>query len=140
MTAQKGNDLLLKVRDQSGANFETVAGLRARSISFNAQTVDISHSESVGRWRELLKGAGMRRASISGGGIFKDSASDARIRTLFFEDGIADWQIILPDFGILQGSFQITSLDYSGQHDGELTFEMALESAGALVFTPDGGA
>lgn len=135
MTAQKGKDLLLKVRNEADDAFVTVAGLRARSLSFNSQTVDISHSESVGRWRELLAGAGMRRASLSGSGLFKDSESDARIRKLFFDDAIVPWQVILPDFGLLQGAFQITSLDYSGQHDGELTFELALESAGALSFT-----
>jgi TP901-1 family phage major tail protein len=37
----------------------TVAGLRARRLSFNAETVDITHAESAGRWRTAarLKGA-----------------------------------------------------------------------------------
>ena len=52
MGAQKGKDLLLKV--QSGAAFETVAGLRATRIAFNAETVDVTHVGSAGRWRELL--------------------------------------------------------------------------------------
>lgn len=135
MTAQKGKDLLLKVRNQADDGYVTVAGLRARSIAFNAESVDISHSESAGRWRELLAGAGMRRASISGSGLFKDAESDGRIRALFFDGEIVNWQVILPDFGSLEGAFQITSLDYSGQHNGELNFEMSLESAGLLTFT-----
>ena len=65
MAAQKGKDLLLKAGDGAGG-FVTVAGLRARQIAFNAETVDVTHSESAGRWRELLAGAGVRRASISG--------------------------------------------------------------------------
>nr|WP_321457690.1 phage major tail protein, TP901-1 family [uncultured Cohaesibacter sp.] len=134
MTAQKGKDLLLKVRNADDS-FITVAGLRARSLSFNAESVDISHSESSGRWRELLEGAGTRRASLSGSGLFKDSESDERIRSLFFDGTIATWQVIIPDFGTLEGAFQITALEYSGQHDNELTFEMALESAGVLAFT-----
>ena len=135
MTAQKGKDLLLKVLNADGDSYMTVAGLRARSLSFNAESVDISHSESVGRWRELLEGAGSRRASLSGSGLFKDSESDERIRSLFFDGIIASWQVVIPDFGTLQGPFQITALEYSGQHNNELTFEMALESAGALAFT-----
>eukprot|EP01036_Dinobryon_divergens_P041693 gene41693-55294_t len=67
MSAQKGKDLLLKAADAGGV-FVTVAGLRARQIAFNAETVDVTHSESAGRWRELLAGAGMRRAAISGAG------------------------------------------------------------------------
>ncbi|PLW76957.1 phage major tail protein, TP901-1 family [Cohaesibacter celericrescens] len=135
MTAQRGKDLLLKVRNAADDAFVTVAGLRARSLSFNAESVDISHSESAGRWRELLSGAGMRRASLSGSGLFKDGDSDERLRTLFFDGAIINWQVIIPDFGILEGPFQITALEYSGNHDNELAFELALESAGLLTFT-----
>ena len=135
MTAQKGKDLLLKVRNAADDAYVTVAGLRARSLSFNAESVDISHADSAGRWRELLSGAGMRRASLSGGGLFKDSESDERIRAMFFDGAIVQWQVIIPDFGSLEGPFQITALEYSGQHDNELAFELAMESAGLLTFT-----
>ena len=65
MPAQKGKDLLLKI-DDGAAGFVTVAGLRTRQLAFNAETVDVTHSESAGRWRELLAGAGVRRAGITG--------------------------------------------------------------------------
>lgn len=134
MSAQKGKDLLLKAADAGGA-FITVAGLRARQIAFNAETVDVTHSESAGRWRELLSGAGVRRASISGAGIFKDEASDALVRQIFFDAVIRDWQIIVPDFGTIAGPFQLTSLEYRGEHAAEVTFDLSLESAGQLAFT-----
>ena len=72
---------------------------------------------------------------MSGSGIFKDAASDASIRTKFFDGAIVDWQFAVPDFGTIEGPFQITSLEYSGNHDGEVSFEIALESAGELTFT-----
>lgn len=133
MTAQKGRDLLLKVHN--GTDFETVAGLRATNLSFNAETVDATTQDSAGAWRELLAGAGLKSASIRGQGIFKDAASDATVRGLFFSAGIVAWQIIIPDFGTVEGPFQISALDYAGRHDGEVTFELALASAGALTFT-----
>jgi TP901-1 family phage major tail protein len=34
----------------------------------------------------------------------------------------------------VEGPFQITALEYTGSHDGEVTFEIALESAGAIGF------
>jgi len=135
MTAQKGKDLLLKVDMDGEGDFATVAGLRSRQIAFNAETVDVTDSESSGRWRELLEGAGIKRASLSGSGIFKDAATDATVRQIFFDGAIRDWQVIVPDFGLLQGAFQITALEYSGEHDGELAYELALESAGAIAFT-----
>ena len=133
MSAQNGRDLLLKV-DAAGT-FQTVAGLRTTSLSFNAESVDTTSQESAGAWRELLAGAGLKSASLRGQGIFKDAASDATVRGLFFNASIVDWQIVIPDFGTLQGPFQVTSLEFAGRHDGEVTFELALASAGQLTFT-----
>ena len=133
MGAQKGKDLLLKMSD--GASFVTVAGLRSRRIAFNAEIVDITNAESTDRWRELLAGAGVKRASLSGRGMFKDAASDALVRQAFFDGTINDCQVVVPDFGTIEGMFQISSLEFSGEHNGEVTFDLALESAGALTFT-----
>ena len=135
MVAQKGKDLLLKVDSDGAGTFTTVAGLRTRSLAFNAETVDITHTESVGEWRELLAGAGVKTARVSGAGIFKDAASDETVRSSFFNGTIRDWQVIVPNFGTIQGAFQVTALEYTGRHDGELAFELALESAGPLTFT-----
>ena len=132
MVAQKGRDLLLKI--DNGSGFVTVAGLRSKRLSFNAELVDVTDADSAGRWRELLGGAGVQRAAVSGSGIFKDQASDALVRTLFFAGTIAAWQIVIPDFGTVSGAFQIAALEYSGAHDGEVVFEIALESAGQLAF------
>ena len=134
MAAQKGRDLLLKLEDGSGG-FATVAGIRSQRIALNAETVDVTSAESVGRWRELLDGSGMRRAAISGSGVFKDAASDALIRQAFFEGAVRAFQVIVPDFGRIEGPFQVTALEYRADHAGEVTFDIALESAGALSFT-----
>lgn len=134
MPAQKGRDLLLKIDDGTGS-FQTVGGLRTQRLALNADAVDITHQESAGRWRELLAGAGVRRASIAGTGIFKDAASDALIRQVFFDGAMRLWQIVIPSFGTIEGPFQISSLDYRGEHAGEVTFELSLESAGELSFT-----
>lgn len=134
MAAQKGKDLLVKLDAAGNGTFVTVAGLRTRSLAFNARSVDITNADSSGQWRELLAGAGMRSANISGRGIFRDEASDASLRQIFFDAAIKDWQIVIPDFGTVTGAFQITALEYAGEHDGEVTFDMSLESAGALAF------
>lgn len=133
MAAQNGKDLLIKV-DVSGT-FETLAGLRATRISFNAEQVDVTTLESAGGWRELLAGAGVKSASLSGSGVFKDGATDERARQIFFDGVTPAFQVIIPDFGTVEGPFQVTSIEYAGAHDGEATYELALASAGALSFT-----
>jgi TP901-1 family phage major tail protein len=134
MAAQRGKDLLLKIQDASGT-FTTVAGLRSRALTFNAQAIDTTHHESTGRWRQLMAGGGIRTAQLSGAGIFKDATSDALIRSTFFESQVRTWQIVIPDFGLVEGPFQIVSLSFAAQHDTEVTFELSLRSAGALSFT-----
>ena len=135
MGAQNGKDLLIKVDMSTDGQFETIAGLRATRVSFNAETVDVTSLESQGGWRELLSGAGVRSASISGAGVFKDEGTDERARQIFFDGETPDFQIIVPDFGVIEGPFQVTSIEYSGSHNGEATYEMAMASAGALTFT-----
>ena len=67
MAAQRGKDILLKIEGAPGV-FTTVAGLRARTISLNARTVDATDGDSAGRWRELLGGAGVQRAGLGESG------------------------------------------------------------------------
>ncbi|MEL6102803.1 MAG: phage major tail protein, TP901-1 family [Pseudomonadota bacterium] len=135
MGAQNGKDLLIKVDMTSDGLFETIAGLRATRVSFNAETVDVTSLESQGGWRELLSGAGVRSANLTGSGVFKDASTDERTRQLFFDGETPDFQIIIPDFGIVEGPFQVTAIEYAGSHNGEATYELSLASAGALTFT-----
>lgn len=135
MGAQNGKDLLIKL-DMTGAGlFETIAGLRASRISFNAESVDVTSLESQGGWRELLGGAGVKSASISGSGIFRDETTDERARQIFFDAEVPNFQVIIPNFGTVEGAFQITSIEYAGSHNGEATFELSMASAGELTFT-----
>lgn len=134
MAAQNGKDLLVKIDMTGGGMFETAAGLRATRISLNAETVDVTSLESTGGWRELLGGAGVKTAAISGSGVFKDEATDERARQIFFDGETPDFQVVVPGFGTMQGPFQITSIEYAGSHNGEATYELSLASAGALTF------
>ena len=135
MAVQSGKDLLVKVDLTGSGQFQTVAGLRTTRISFNAEAVDVTSLESQGGWRELLAGAGVKSASISGAGVFRDADTDERARQIFFDGDTPEFQVIIPDFGRVEGAFQITSIEYAGTHDGEATYELAMSSAGALSFT-----
>jgi TP901-1 family phage major tail protein len=133
MAGQKGRDILLKISDGAGG-FVTLAGIRASRIQLSAALVDATSADSPEAWRELLVGAGAKTAKVTGRGVFKDAASDARMRAVFFAGEAPDWQFILPDFGTLEGAFQVSELSWSGEHDGEAEFSVTLESAGLVTF------
>ncbi len=135
MVAQNGKDLLIKLDMDGTGTFQTIAGLRAQRISLNAESVDVTSLESAGGWRELLGGAGVKSAAISGSGVFKDAATDERARAVFFNSEVPDFQVVVPNFGIIEGPFMITAIEYAGSHNGEATYELSMASAGALTFT-----
>jgi TP901-1 family phage major tail protein len=77
----------------------------------------------------------VKSATISGSGVFP--------RREYRRAGAADllrwrdpgFQVVIPDFGVVEGPFQITALEYAGSHNGEATYEVTLASAGLLTFT-----
>ena len=134
MAVQKGSELLVKIGNAgSPETFTTVAGLRDTSISMNAETIDVTNKDSS-RARTLLANAGIKSFSASGSGVFTDSASEASVRTAFDATTFSNFQIIIPDFATFSGAFQVVSIEYAGSFNGEVTYSMSFESAGAITF------
>lgn len=135
MAGQRGRDILLKISDgNTPERYVTVAGIRSREFELSATSVDGTSSDSPDGWRELIASAGVKSARVKGSGLFKDAESDARMRSLFFAGQVANWQLVLPAFGVISGKFQIRALKWGGAHDAEATFSVDLESAGPLTF------
>ena len=143
MAAQKGLDMLLKM-DISGTQ-TTVGGLRSTSITMNDEAVDVTNKDSLGT-RTLLAGAGVNSISISGSGVFTDSACEVAVRAAYqlqqnTTDGSSSqtpafetFQFLIPNLGTYTGSFMIASIEYSGEFNGEVTYSMSFESAGYITF------
>ncbi|RYG30520.1 MAG: phage major tail protein, TP901-1 family [Burkholderiales bacterium] len=135
MAGQRGRDVLIKIGDGgSPETFVSVAGIRARTISLSAGLVDATTAESPLAWRELAAGAGAKRAEVAGSGVFKDAASDARMRVAYFNGEAPRFRLVIPNFGVMEGSFVISELSYSGEHDSEAGFALRLVSAGVVTF------
>jgi len=134
MAAESGRGFLVKIGDGGDPeSFSTVAGMRSTSLTINSETVDITNKDSQG-WRELLSGAGLRRMSVSGSGVFTDSQAEARLRTKALAGAIANYRIVFDNGDSFTGAFQVTTLDYSGDHNGERTYTLGLDSSGVVDF------
>lgn len=134
MAAQNGRDMLVKIKTETG-EFITLAGLRTKAFRLNARAVDITDSDSAQGWKELLPGAGVKSAEISGVGVFRNTASDGLARTAFFEQSVETYRFIIPGFGVVEGPFLLTSLSYAGTYQGEASYELSLLSAGVPIFS-----
>lgn len=135
MAAQKGALFLLKVGDGGGPEtFTTVGGLQTASFNINTASVDVTNMSSNGM-RELLAGAGIQTMSLSGNGVFTDSAAEETVRANAAANSIDNYQLIAGNGDTWQGAFLITSYQRSGNFDGAEAFTISLESSGAITFT-----
>jgi TP901-1 family phage major tail protein len=135
MAGQRGRDVLIRIGDGgSSETFASVAGIRARTISLSAGLIEATTTESPQAWRELVAGAGVKRAEVSGSGVFKDAASDALIQLAYFNGDTPRIQLVIPGFGVMAGPFLISELSYFGAHDDEAGFAIRLASAGVVTF------
>lgn len=136
MAAKKGSDLLLRLGDGgSPPVYTAIAGLRTKSIAFNGEVVDITNSDDGDKWRRLLAAAGVKSVTITAAGVLTNVAGDQTLRSLFFSGAHRDVQMVLPDFVTIEGLFQISALEYSGEHNAEEQFSVTLESAGTIYTT-----
>ena len=133
MSAEKGSAFLLKVGDGGDPpDFATVAGMRTTQLSVNGEAVNVTTKDSGG-WRELLSGAGVRSVSVAGSGIFTGSEAEGRLKSNALAGLIDDYELSFESGETMRGRFLITRLDYAGDHGGERTYALSLESSGAVV-------
>lgn len=133
MAAKKGALFLLKAGDGASSEvFTTVAAQRTTSLTINGETVDVTDKDSTG-WRELLGGAGIRSMTISASGVFKDVTSQILLETRCMAGTISNYQIVYDGTRKYEGPFQVTSVEYAGEYNGEHTYSMTLESAGVVT-------
>jgi len=144
MAKQKGRALLLKIGDgESTEAFATLCGLTTKTLTINANTYDVTTPSCTtpgGQlWREVQ--TGMRQVAISGNGYFEDSTTEERLRSVMMGadqddagDAIANFQVIIPDFGTFSGAFHVDSLEFGGEQENGVTYSLAITSSGAIAF------
>ena len=135
MSAFSGALVLIKIGDgEVSESFTTIGGLRVCAMGVNSQMLNSSTIGS-GAWRSALDGAGMRAMSISGNGIFTDSAAEETLRTQAFSNGVKNYRFVFGNGDSVTGAFFVTAYQRSGAYDGEETYSLTLQSAGAISFT-----
>ena len=48
---------------------------------------------------------------------------------------MANFELVVPDFGTFAGEFRVASLEFGGETEGGVTFSISLESNGTVTFT-----
>lgn len=138
MAAQKGRSLLLKLGDgEVSETFTTIAAGTTNAVTINNESVDISN-KTAGAQRQLLEGAGITSFSTTISGIYTADTQQDALRTAAADNTHNNFQIVVPDGGTnitYEGSFMVATYSETGEHNGAVTFEATLESAGDITIT-----
>lgn len=134
MPAQKGSALLMKLGDGASPEaFTTIGGMRSTSLTMNDEMVDVTNKDSSNA-RTILAQGGVNSITVSGSGVFTDSPSETTLKGKFNVSALTNYQFIVPDFGTFTGAFMLTTLEYGGEYNGEVTYSFTFESSGAITF------
>jgi len=112
--------------------FISVGGIRSKSFGLAAEAVDITSGDSD-EWRTILDGAGQRSSSVSGSGVFTNRPGFTLIEDSFFAKSLICLMFIdVKNSKIFEGCYKVTSLEISGEYNGEGSFSISAESSGAI--------
>ncbi|MGO7756817.1 phage major tail protein, TP901-1 family [Rhizobium leguminosarum] len=135
MAAQKGRAVLVKY-NSTGSTYVTVGGARELTLTINNEPVDITNSDDAGI-RKLLEGAGVNSISIKLQGVYVEDAAAAAIRVDASTNAHRNYQFVMPGAvtKTYQGSFMMASYEEAGSYNGAATYNITLESAGAVTIS-----
>lgn len=135
MAGQKGIGVVLSMHN--GTSQVDIAGARATSLTINNTPVDVTSASSTGQARELLTASGVQSVQATLEGVYYDDAQAGVVRTRALSRTLEAFELDIPGStanGTYSGNFVITSYSESGSHDGEVAFNMTIESGSQVTF------
>lgn len=135
MAAQKGRNVLVKF-NSTGSTYVAVGGAREMTLTISNEPVDITSSDDAGI-RKLLEGAGVNSISIKLQGVYVEDAAIANVRSDAATNAHRNYQFVMPGTvsKTYQGSFMVASFEEAGTYNGAATYNLTLESAGAVTIS-----
>jgi TP901-1 family phage major tail protein len=114
--------------------YQTVGGIRSKSISINSEAIDITNQDSS-EWRKILDSAGIRTVSLSGSGVFEDGSVINAIRSAMMSNALRNCRFFMTsDLDYFEGSFKITTFELSGEYNAESSYSASFESSGDVTY------
>jgi len=134
MSYQKGSDMLLKCDVDGNGTYTAIAAIQTKDLQLSSGTTDVTNQDSPSKWQELLAGAPIKKARVSGRGVFNGASVLATVRNYMLNGTIRNWQVVVPSDGTYTFLAMIIDLKLAGDHKGEVQYDISLDSAGAVAF------
>lgn len=133
MAAQHGKNFLLKLG--SAASGTTIAAMRTTRFAINSEMIDATNKSSVDLMRELIAGGGVKSVSVTAEGVLTGATQSATLLGYALDGSLNAFGIVFDNGDKIDGSFQITAFEASGEYNGAQTYSMTLESSGDVTVT-----
>lgn len=130
MAAASGRDLIIK--RLNGSVYEAIASVTAKTVEKTNSGVDITTDDSDG-WQTFLAEPGVRAVNLSISGVTNDDYLMDQISLGTSSITLESIQITYPSGDTDTGTFQLSSVSYSGEKDGAVLFEATLASSGSIT-------
>jgi TP901-1 family phage major tail protein len=137
-TGYSGRLILVKQGNAASPEvFTTIAALRDTTVTESEDSVETTSKDDGGK-RTLLAGTIRNSITVTGTGVFTDSATLASLRTSMRAGTHSNYEIEVVESSTsagetLTGAFRITNLEFSGSYDGEANYSLTLESDGTIT-------
>lgn len=132
MAAQAGVNF--KLYDGTGTGTTLIAAQKTTSFTLNGQAVDVTNKDSAGMWRELLASAGVVSLDAAAEGLLTAGTHHQTLRSRVINRSNDPYTLVFDGGDSFAGSFRLTQIEEGGNHDGEQTYKMALQSAGTITY------
>lgn len=134
MAKFKGRELLIKVETAPNV-FTTLSAQTSSGFTINNESVDVTDKDGSG-WRELLEGAGITSMSLTASGYTSDNATYTFVLGKVMANEHFKCRVVRGLGDEFEGMFMAESTGSTGEYNGAETFELSLQSAGAIAYTP----
>lgn len=136
MTALDARSLTLKIGD--GADPETfteLGGLQNHRITLRNDAANYHHANIAHSWNKSFGQTGRQQMTLSGQGMFTNSATEEALRAQAFSNTTQNFQIELGNGDLIQGTFVISNYERYASMEGAIEYQLSLQSAGEVTFT-----
>jgi TP901-1 family phage major tail protein len=133
MSALAGRNIT--IAQDSGNGPTTVAGARAKTITFGAEPIDITSDDDSGFRTLLLTDVAQRQLDISLEGVLKDAEIIAAAQS---GGGIVSgtYTVNIPGIGAITGVFAFSDVELGAPYNDAVTFSCTMRSSGEFSVAP----
>ncbi len=136
MTKYSGKDFLLLMETATPGTFAVIGSLTANSVTVNREPIDVTDKANM-PWKEILPNQGLMSLGVEGSGFVDNSANFKKLMADTMAGTTRQRIRLISGAGDrIEGDFELSNLQRSGEKAGAEEYSVSLESSGAPTYTP----